>query len=246
MGFAAQWASAMADIQAPMSMDKMDNMDTIQVGGNSVHSVHIVHRVSTPTPPAWNPIRNIRTIRTIHDPGNSANTANYANRGSTPATPPPPTGPAPEGTGLEWIVKPTDPDAPGYGSQWAAFDLADFGRLYGVRVVRAGERVLAVYPPALEPELIAYASELLAEARDFLRQHMDRLPVLTPAEAVKAILEIMRRHDGLRFTRGDDGSRWPLYPSTWTTGQRVTLQALWFAAGDALDRDDFIMEETEL
>jgi len=126
-----------------------------------------------------------------------------------------------------------------------AFDLAALGHLYGIRIVHAGERVLEVCPPELEPELVAYASELLAEARGFLCQHLDRLPILTPAAAVKIILKIMREHPGLRFTRGEDGSRWPLYPSTWTAGQRVTLQALWFAAGDALDRDDFIMEETE-
>ena len=204
MGFAAQWASAMADIQAPMSMDKMDNMDTIQAGGNSVHSVHIVHR------------------------------------GSTPATPPIPTVTAPGGAGLEWISNPTDPDASDYGSQWAAYDLADLGRLYGVRVARAGERILAVYSPALEPELIAYASELLAEAQPYLAANIDRIPILTSAAAVKTILEIMRQHDGLRFTRGEDGSRWPLYPKTWTAGQKVTLQSLWLIAGDALDLDDFM------
>ena len=204
MGFAAQWASAMADIQAPMSMDKMDNMDTIQAGGNSVHSVHIVHR------------------------------------GSTPATPPIPTVTAPGGAGLEWISNPTDPDASDYGSQWAAYDLADLARLYSICIVRAGERVLAVYPPDLESELIAYASELLAEAQPYLAANIDRLPILTPAAAVKTILEIMRQHDGLRFTRGEDGSRWPLYPTSWTAGQRVTLQALWFAAGDALDLDEFM------
>jgi len=158
---------------------------------------------------------------------------------------PPPTGPAPEGTGLEWIVKPTDPDALDYDSQWAAFDLADLGRLYGVRIVHTDERILAVYPPELPAELVAYASELLAEARPYLTTNMDRLPILTPAAAVKAILEIMRRHDGLRFTRGDDGSRWPLYPTTWTAGQKATVQALWFAAGADLDRDGFMVEGDE-
>ena len=143
-------------------------------------------------------------------------------------------------TGLEWISKPTDPAALDYGSRWAAYDLADLCHLYGVRVAHAGERVLAVFPPALEPELVAYASQLLAEAQDFLRQHMDRLPILSPAEAVKTIMEIMRQHPGLRFCRGDDGSRWPLYSKTWTAGQCVTLQALWLAAGDALDRDGFM------
>jgi len=148
-------------------------------------------------------------------------------------------------TGLEWVSKPTDPDAPDYGSRWAAFDLADLGRLYGVRIVHAGERVLAVFQPDLPDELVAYASELLAEARPYLAEHLDRLPILSPAAAVKIILDIMRQHPGLRFCRGEGGSRWPLYPVTWTAGQKVTLQALWFAAGDALDRDDFIMEETE-
>jgi len=143
-------------------------------------------------------------------------------------------------TGLEWVSKPTDPDAPDYGSRWAAFDLADLGRLYGVRIVHAGERVLAVYPPELPAELVAYASELLAEARPYLTTNMDRLPILSPAEAVKTIMEIMRQHPGLRFCRGDDGSRWPLYSKTWTAGQCVTLQALWLAAGDALDRDGFM------
>ena len=148
-------------------------------------------------------------------------------------------------TGLEWVSKPTDPDAPDYGSRWAAFDLADLSRLYGVRIVHAGERVLAVFQPDLPDELVAYASELLAEARPYLAEHLDRLPILSPAAAVKIILDIMRQHPGLRFCRGEGGSRWPLYPVTWTAGQKVTLQALWFAAGDALDRDDFIMEETE-
>jgi len=137
-------------------------------------------------------------------------------------------------TGLEWVSKPTDPDAPDYGSRWAAFDLADLGRLYGVRIVHAGERVLAVYPPELPAELVAYASELLAEARPYLTTNMDRLPILSPAEAVKTIMEIMRQHPGLRFCRGGDGSRWPIYPASWAAGQKATVQALWFVAGDAL------------
>jgi len=86
---------------------------------------------------------------------------------------------------------------------------------------------------------------LLAEARDFLRQHMDRLPVLEPAAAVEHILAIMREHPGLRFTRGDDGSLWPLYPQTWTAGQKATVQALWFAAGADLDCDNFMLEGDE-
>jgi len=113
-------------------------------------------------------------------------------------------------------------------------------KLYGVRVVRAGERVLAVYPPALEPELIAYAGSLLVEALPYLRQHMDKLPSLGAADAVTEIKRIMNAHKGLKFTKGDDGSRWPIYPRTWTAGQKATAQSLWFAAGEALDRDDFM------
>jgi len=142
-------------------------------------------------------------------------------------------------TGLEWGTCPPELDADKYGSQWAAFDLADLAKLYGMRIVRAGERILATCPPAFDPELIAYASELLSEARTYLAAHLDKLPVLEPAEAATAIKEIMRQHKGLRFCRGDDGSRWPLYPKTWSAGQRATVQALWFAAGDALDHDNF-------
>ena len=203
MGFAAQWASAMADVQAPTSKDKMDRMDTIQPGGNSVHCVHIVHRVSTP--------EKIPKVST----------------------------PDPKGTGLEWIVWPADDADPDFAARWAAFDLADLANLYGLRVVHAGERILATYPPALEPELIAYASELLAEARPYLATNMDKLPALPPAEAVATIKAIMRQHPGLRFCRGDGGSRWPLYPREWTAGQKATVQSLWFVAGEALDLDDF-------
>ena len=147
--------------------------------------------------------------------------------------------PADFSTGLEWIVWPADDAAPDFDAKWAAFDLADVCKLYAVRVVRSAGRVLAIYPPSLEPELIAYAGSLLAEARPYLAAHMDKLPILTQPEAVKIILGIMRQHRGLRFCRGDGGSRWPLYPMTWTAGQHATVQALWFAAGPALDRDDF-------
>lgn len=142
-------------------------------------------------------------------------------------------------TGLGWVTYPPVLDVQKYGGQWAAFDLADLGKLYGPRVVRAGDRIIVIYPPALEPELVAYAGSLLAEARDFLHQHMDRLPLLAPAEAVTEIKRIMAAHKGLKFTRGTDASMWPLYPRTWTAGQKATVQALWFVAGDALDRDDF-------
>ena len=142
-------------------------------------------------------------------------------------------------TGLEWIVWPADDTDPDFDAKWASVDLRDIGKLYGVRVVYSGERVLAVFPPALPAELVANASELLVEAQDYLRQHLDKLPVLDPAEAVEIVKSIMRQHRGLRFCRGDGGSRWPLYPMSWTAGQKVTVQALWFAAGPALDRDDF-------
>jgi hypothetical protein len=142
-------------------------------------------------------------------------------------------------TGLEWVSYPPFLDTEKYGGQWAAFDLADLGKLYGVRVVRASERILAVFQPSLEPELVAYASELLAEAQGFLRQHQDRLPVLDPAEAVKIILATMRAHKGLRFCRGSDGSRWPIFPKRWTAGQKATVQSLWLVAGPALDVDFF-------
>ena len=141
-------------------------------------------------------------------------------------------------TGLEWVRWPTN-DAPDYDGQWAAFDLADLCHLYGVHVVHAGERIVAVYPPALEPELIAYAGTPLAEARGYLHQHMDELPVLAPADAVATIKAVMRQHKGLKFVRGTDASMWPLYPKRWTAGQKATVQSLWFVAGPALDQDTF-------
>lgn len=142
-------------------------------------------------------------------------------------------------TGLGWLPGPPDDTDPAFNGWWAAFDLRDLGELYGMQIVHAGERVLAIYPPSLEPELVASASELLADARDYLAANADKLPVLTPAQAVTAIKEIMRQHRGLRFCRGDGGSRWPLYPKDWSAGQKATVQALWFAAGDALDQDNF-------
>ncbi|KAF5031543.1 hypothetical protein DSECCO2_626670 [anaerobic digester metagenome] len=152
----------------------------------------------------------------------------------------PPPVPADFSTGLEWIAWPADDTDPDFDAKWAAVDLRDIGKPYGVRVVRSGEHIIAIYPPALEPELIAYAGSLLVEAQDYLRQHIDKLPALTPAEAVEIILGIMRQHPGLRFCRGDVGSMWPLYPTTWTAGQKATVQSLWFAAGDALELDSFM------
>ncbi len=68
---------------------------------------------------------------------------------------------------------------------------------------------------------------------------MDKLPILPSANAVEVILDIMREHPGLRFCRGDGGSRWPIYPRDWTAGQRATVQSLWLMAGDALDTNYF-------
>lgn len=142
-------------------------------------------------------------------------------------------------TGLGWLPGPPDEAAPAFNGWWAAFDLADLCKLYDMRIVLAGERILAVYPPSLEPELIAYAGSLLSDAREYLIANRDRLPILSQADAVTAIKEIMYQHKGLRFCRGDGGSMWPLYPKGWTAGQKATVQALWFAAGPALDHDDF-------
>ena len=142
-------------------------------------------------------------------------------------------------TGLEWLPGPPDDADPAFPAWWAALDLQDIGRCFGVRIVRAGERVLAVYPPGLAADLVDAASEVVAEARSFLAANRDKLPVLTPTDAVAAIKEIMRKHKVLRFTRGECGSMWPLYPRTWTANQKQAVQSLWFVAGDALDRDDF-------
>ena len=147
--------------------------------------------------------------------------------------------PGPDTTGLGWLPGPPDDADPAFSAWWAALDLLDIGRCFGLRIVRAGERILAVYPPSLDPGMIEYAEDLLDDARGYLMANLDRLPVLTPAEAVVEIKGIMREHPGLRFARGEGGSMWPLYPKTWTAGQKATAQSLWFAAGDVLDRDDF-------
>ena len=230
MGFAAKWAAMVGAPQPPTPKDKLDRMDTIQGRqpdqGSSVHIVHTVHKGARPAD--------------SEAKGNSVHCVHIVPKGSTKdALSTGASAPA-SGTGLDWLPGPPDDADPAFNGWSAAFDLADVCRLYGVRVVRAGERVLAIYPPALEAELVAYASELLAEARLYLATNMDKLPALTPAQAVIAIKEIMRQHAGLRFCRGEAGSRWPIYPRTWTAGQKATAQALWFAAGDALDHDDFM------
>ena len=143
-------------------------------------------------------------------------------------------------TGLGWLPGPPDDTDPAFNGWWAAFDLADVCNLYDVRVVRAGKRILAVYPPSLEPELIAHAGSLLVGAQDYLALHQDKISKLAPAGAVKIIMEVMRQHRGLRFCRGDGGCRWPLYPKHWTAVQKATVQSLWFAAGPALDQDTFV------
>lgn len=146
--------------------------------------------------------------------------------------------PGPE-TGLDWLPGPPADDGPDFAGWWGAFEVADLAKLYALRVVAAGSRVLILYPPKLQPNLVSYAEGLLDNARPYLRQHMDRLPLLTPAEAVETIKDVMRQHKGLRFTRGDGGSMWPLYPTIWTADQKTAVQSLWLVAGDALDADSF-------
>ena len=142
-------------------------------------------------------------------------------------------------TGLGWLPGPPAEDGPDFARWLGAFDMADLAKLYSLRVVAAGGRVLVLFPPSLSPDLVSYAEAILDDARHYLSANLDKLPVLTPTEAVAAIKEIMRQHKGLRFCRGDGGSRWPLYPKTWAASQRQAVQALRFAAGDALDLDDF-------
>lgn len=186
--------------------------------------------------------------------------SNFSNFSSPP--PPdgqgaaPPTTPDPKGSGLEWVTCPPEYDIEKYGGQWAALDLADFAKRYGLRVVRAEKsrdkpprwalegsvsahgvntgRILIVYQPDLKTVLTDRAESLLTEARPYLRVHLAELPILTPAEAAKAITDIMRRHPDLRFVLGEAGSLWPVYPKHWSVGQRLALQSLWFVAGDAL------------
>ena len=233
MGFAAKWAAVLEEAHPPVDMEALGEKTT-----------------SPPDLSAWEPKRIIRTIRTIPpsgvEPAHSANTANIAPWVSVQATAQfcesaniAPRGSNPKGTGLEWIVWPDDDTDPDFNARWAAYDLADLCRLYAVRIVAAGKRVLAIYPPALEPELVAYAGSHLAEARPYLAANVDKLPILPPTDAVEIVKDVMRKHKGLRFCRGEAGSRWPIYPREWTAGQRATLQGLWFAAGAALDRDDF-------
>lgn len=80
---------------------------------------------------------------------------------------------------------------------------------------------------------------ILAEARPYLAANVDKLPILPPTDAVEIVKDVMRKHKGLRFCRGEGGSRWPLYPREWTAGQKAALQSLWLLAGDALDLESF-------
>jgi len=149
-------------------------------------------------------------------------------------------GPDQGDTGLDWLPPGPDFDHPDHPGWWACFDLADLCRAHHMQVVHAGGRFLILYPVELPDGLIEYAEDLLEDGKPYLAGNLDRLPILTPAGAVTEIKRIMNAHKGLKFTKGDDGSRWPIYPRTWTAGQKATLQALWFAAGDALDNDDFM------
>ncbi len=229
MGFAAKWAAVMGEPQPPTPKDKLDRMDTIRGGqpeqGSSVHIVHTVHKGARPADSEAKG-NSVHCVHIVHKDSTKDALSTGA---SAPAS----------GTGLDWLPGPPDDADPSFNGWWAAYDLADVCRLYDVRVAHAGGRVIAIYPPALEPELIAYAGSLLTDAREYLTANRGKLPVLDPAEAVEIILATMRQHRGLRFCRGDGGSRWPVYPKGWTAGQKATVQALWFAAGEALDQDAF-------
>jgi|GEM_PF-2933409 len=99
---------------------------------------------------------------------------------------------------LDWSPWPAADDDPDFDGKWAAFDLRDLCHGCGLRIVRAGERVLAVYPPSLDPRMIEYAEGLLDDARAYLSAHRDCLPLLNPTEAVAAIKEVMRQQRGLQ------------------------------------------------
>jgi len=49
-------------------------------------------------------------------------------------------------TGLVWLPGPPDDTDPAFNGWWAAFDLADLCRLFGVRIVNAGERHSRRFP----------------------------------------------------------------------------------------------------
>lgn len=230
MGFAAKWAAVIGEPQPPTPKDQLDRMDTIRGGqpedGSSVHIVHTVHKGARPADSEAKG-NSVHCVHIVHKDSTKDALSTGA---SAPAS----------GTGLDWLPGPPDDADPSFKGWWAAFDLADVCRLYDVRIVHAGKRVIAIYPQALEAKLAAYAGSLLVEAQPYLAAHLDKLPILTPAQAVEIILGIMRRHPGLRFCRGEGGSMWPLYPRHWSAGQRVTLQALWYVAGENLDADSFI------
>ena len=141
-------------------------------------------------------------------------------------------------TGLGWLPGPPA-DEITFDGWWAAFDLADLSRLYGLRIVLAGGRIFPIFPPALDPELVTYACTLLAEAQAYLAMYLDKLPALSPDDAVQALKGIMCRNKELKFCRGHAGGRWPVYPKHWESGQKANVQRLWLAAGPALDAESF-------
>ena len=148
-------------------------------------------------------------------------------------------------TGLEWSLWPAEDGDPNLEGKWAVFDLRDVCRSCGLRIVRAGERILAAYPPSLDAGMVEYSEGLLDDARGYLAAHLEKLPALAPAEAVEIIKDVMRQHRGLKFTRGENGSRWPIYPPKWAACQKQALQSLWLVAGDALDADPFMGVDSE-
>jgi len=109
-------------------------------------------------------------------------------------------------TGLGWLPGPPDDTDPAFVTWWSSLDLQDICRCFGVRVVRSAERILAIFPPNLDAELVAATSEVFA-ARSCLAANLGKLPILPPTDAVEIIVDVMQAHKGLRFCRGDGGSR---------------------------------------
>lgn len=77
-------------------------------------------------------------------------------------------------TGLEWLPGPPAHHA-SFDAWWAAFDLADLCRIYGVRIIYDGASIIAAYQRTSHPDLISYASGLLLEALDYLHLHADKI-----------------------------------------------------------------------
>lgn len=119
----------------------------------------------------------------------------------------------------------------------AASDLLDIASRHGLRLTQvASGRVVLIYPPRPHPDLVQYADGLLTLARPHFVRHPGLLPDLTPAGAVAELQGLLDACPGLRFVRGEGGGWWPVYPRYWSVEQKASVQALWFVAGDALDK----------